>query len=59
MKDNEEVLCSTCRSNILRRAQNRPYHASQTSEYILLQSILKDFKELQKRIESRSAAEYT
>ena len=58
MKDNEKVLCPTCKSKVLSRVRNAPHHDSQTSEYILLQSILKDIRQLELRIESRVAEKF-
>ena len=57
MKDNEEVLCPTCRNKLLGRMQSDNYHSKDKTLFILMQSLMRDMEQMRLIIESKASEE--
>ena len=58
MKDNEEVLCPTCRKRILSRARNANNHSHDMGVFQLLQRLERDMNQMKTIIEAKAMEEY-
>ena len=58
MKDNENVLCPTCKERILSRARNSDSHSHNISLFQVLQSLERDIKQIKTIIETKAIEEY-
>ena len=58
MKDNEEVLCPTCRNKLLGRMQSDNHHSQDASLFVLMQRLIRDMEHMRIIIESKASEEH-